>query len=126
MADPNTEDKSRELPLFLYGTLRKGESAEDTIAADVVKRAPARAHARLLDLKAPYPGAVFGPDEGWLDGEIVWLRPTTFLATLDRVDQYEDVPFLFRRIAVMAETGGRRSRRGPTPYTHASHALNLT
>ena len=25
MADPNTEDKNRELPFFLYGTLRKGE-----------------------------------------------------------------------------------------------------
>src|SRR5436190_10067386 len=86
MPDPNTEDKNRELPLFLYGTLRKGESAEGEIAADVVRRAPARARGRLLELNAPYPGAVFGADEGWLDGEIVWLKPATFVATIDRVD----------------------------------------
>ena len=123
MGDPNTDDKNRELPLFLYGTLRKGESAEDTIAADVVRRAPARAHGRLLDLKAPEPGAGFGPAEGWLDGEIVWLRPSTFLATLDRVDQYENVPFLFRRIAIEVETEGKTVEAWAYTYTHASHEI---
>jgi gamma-glutamylcyclotransferase (GGCT)/AIG2-like uncharacterized protein YtfP len=118
-----TDDNNRELPLFLYGTLRKGESAEDVIAADVARRAPARARGRLLDLKAPYPGAVFGPDEGWLDGEIVWLRPATFAAALDRVDQYENVPFLFRRIAVMVETDGQTVEAWAFTYTHASHTI---
>jgi len=118
-----TDDKNRELPLFLYGTLRKGESAEDVLAADVVRRAPARAQGRLLDLKAPYPGAVFGPDEGWLDGEIVWLKPATFQAALGRVDQYENVPFLFRRIAVTVETGGASVEAWAYTYTHASHNI---
>lgn len=123
MTDPNTDDKNRELPLFLYGTLRKGESAESEIAADVVRRAPARARGRLLALNAPYPGAVFGPDEGWLDGEIVWLKPSTFAATLDRVDVYENVPFLFRRIAVQVETEGQTVEAWAYTYTHASHAI---
>jgi len=118
-----TDDKNRELPLFLYGTLSKGESAEDVIAADVVRRAPARARARLLELNAPYPGAAFGPDEGWLDGEIVWLRSATFQAALDRVDQYENVPFLFRRIAVMVETEGQTVEAWAFTYTHASHTI---
>jgi len=123
MTNASTDDKNRELPLFLYGTLRKGESAEDVIAADVVRRAPARARARLLDLKAPYPGAVFGPDEGWLDGEIVWLRSASFAAALDRVDQYENVPFLFRRIAVTVETDGQTVEAWAFTYTHASHTI---
>lgn len=123
MGDPNTDDKNRELPLFIYGTLRKGEWAEDQIAADVVRRAPARAHGRLLDLKAPYPGAVFGPDEGWLDGEIVWLRPSTFLETLDRVDLYENVPFLFRRILIEVAVDGKMVEAWAYTYTHASHEI---
>lgn len=123
MVDPNTEDKNRELPLFLYGTLRKGESAEGEIAADVVRRAPARARGRLLDLNAPYPGAVFGPDEGLLVGEIVWIRPSAFQATLDRVDTYENVPFLFRRIAIEVETEGQKVEAWAYTYTHASHNI---
>jgi gamma-glutamylcyclotransferase (GGCT)/AIG2-like uncharacterized protein YtfP len=123
MADPNTDDANRELPLFLYGTLRKGQPAEGEISSDVVRRAPARARARLLDLKAPYPGAVFGPDEGWLEGEIVWLRPATFQKTLDRVDTYENVPFLFRRIVVEVETEGKTVEAWAYTYTHASHTI---
>lgn len=119
----DTDERDRELPLFLYGTLRKGESGEDVLAKDVVRRAPARARARLLDLKAPYPGAVFGPDEGWLDGEIVWLAPARFRAALDRVDEYENVPFLFRRIVVDVETEGRTVAAWAFSYTHGSHTI---
>ncbi len=118
-----TDDRNRELPLFLYGTLRKGESGEDVLAGDVVRRAPARARGRLLDLAAPYPGAVFGPDEGWLDGEIVWLESSRFPAALDRADEYENVPFLFRRIAVPVETEGQTVEAWAFSYTHASHTI---
>ena len=123
MADANSDDKNRELPLFLYGTLRQGESAEDQIAADVVRRAPARARARLLEIGAPYPAAFFSPDEGLLPGEIVWLKPSTYAATLDRVDQYENVPFLFRRIVVQVEVEGQTVEAWAYTYTHASHAV---
>lgn len=119
----DTDDRNRELPLFLYGTLRKGESGEDVLAADVVRRAAGRARGRLLDLKAPYPGAVFGPDEGWIDGEIVWLAPSRFQAALDRADEYENVPFLFRRITVTVETDGQSVEAWAFSYTHASHTI---
>jgi len=33
------------------------------------------------------------------------------------------VPFLFRRIAVMVETGGETVEAWAYTYTHASHAL---
>ncbi|MCC6765175.1 MAG: gamma-glutamylcyclotransferase [Deltaproteobacteria bacterium] len=123
MTDPTDDHRNRELPLFLYGSLRKGESGAHVIAADVVRRAPARTRGRLLDLKAPYPGAVFGPDEGWLAGEIVWIEPSRFRAALDHVDEYENVPFLFRRIAVTVETEGQTVEAWAFTYTHASHTI---
>jgi gamma-glutamylcyclotransferase (GGCT)/AIG2-like uncharacterized protein YtfP len=119
----DTDDRNRELPLFLYGTLRKGESGEDVLAPDVLRRAPARARGRLLDLNAPYPGAVFGADEGWIDGELVWLAPSRFLAALDRADEYENVPFLFRRIALPVESEGQSVEAWAFTYTHASHTI---
>jgi gamma-glutamylcyclotransferase (GGCT)/AIG2-like uncharacterized protein YtfP len=111
-------------PMFVYGTLRKGESAEDVIARDVLRRVPAKARARLLQINAPYPAAFFGPDEqDLLPGELVYLKAHTYDAVLDRVDEYENVPFLFRRIVVTVET-----ERGPVEawaytYTHASHTI---
>ena len=123
MADPTTDDKDRELPLFIYGTLRKGEAAEDVIAADVVRRAPARARARRLEIDAPYPAAFFAPEEGLLPGEIVWLKPSAYAAALDRIDQYENVPFLFRRIVVSVEVEGKDVEAWAYTYTHASHAV---
>jgi gamma-glutamylcyclotransferase (GGCT)/AIG2-like uncharacterized protein YtfP len=53
----------------------------------------------------------------------VWLRPSTFLATLDRVDQYENVPFLFRRIAIEVEVEGKMIEAWAYTYTHASHEI---
>jgi len=112
-----------ELPLFVYGTLREGESAADLLAADVARRVPARAHGRLLELGAPYPAAVFQPDAGALAGELLWLKPGTYAAVLDRVDEYENVPFLFRRIKVSVEAEGREVEAWAYSYTHASHTI---
>ena len=123
MTDSNTIDRNRELPLFIYGTLRKGESAENEIAADVLRRAPARARARLLEINAPYPAAVFGDDEGLLPGEIVWFKPEKFVEAIDRVDVYENAPFLFRRILVTVETEGQQVEAWAYTYTHASHTI---
>jgi gamma-glutamylcyclotransferase (GGCT)/AIG2-like uncharacterized protein YtfP len=123
MVDSNTIDRNRELPLFIYGTLKQGESGEDVIKADVLRRAPAQAHARLLEINAPYPAAFFGPDEGLLPGEIVWFKPGKFVPAIDRVDEYENAPFLFRRILVTVETEGQQVEAWAYTYTHASHTI---
>lgn len=116
--------EAARLPLFVYGTLRKGESAEDVLARDVLRRVPARAHGRLLDIGAPYPAATFGPDEtGWVDGELLFLRPAGYEAALDRVDAYENVPFLFRRLTVKVEAEGQEIEAWAYTYTHASHTI---
>ena len=114
------------LPVFLYGTLRQGESAEDVIAPDVWKRVPAVARGRLLTIDAPYPAAVFGePDAPALPGELVWLRKERFAAAIERVDDYENVPFLFRRVKVEVEAEGTTVTAFAYTYTHASHAIKI-
>ncbi len=124
MSESQTDTSER--PIFVYGTLRQGESAEDVIAADVQRRVPARAHARRLEIGAPYPAAVFSAEEeGWIDGELVFLKPHAYQAALDRIDQYENVPFLFRRVAVSVEAEGRMVDAWAYTYTHASHAIRL-
>lgn len=111
-------------PIFVYGTLRRGESAEDLIARDVGRRVPAQARARLLEINAPYPAASFGPGEqGLLAGELIYLRAHAYEAVLDRVDEYENVPFLFRRIVVTVETEGGPVEAWAYTYTHASHTI---
>ena len=85
------------LPLFVYGTLRSGERAAHMLDADVVRRAPARVNGCLVDT-----------GEGVIQGELVWVRAATYASTLERLDAYEGAPTLFRRIMVVAETGGER------------------
>ena len=113
------------LPLFVYGTLRSGERAAPMLDADVVRRAPARVSGRLVDTGQVYPGAVFEHTYGVVagetypgavfesaqdvvEGELVWLRPATYAAALERLDAYEGAPTLFQRVMVVAETGGER------------------
>ena len=114
----------RQLPIFAYGTLRRGESAEDLLARDVARRAPARARGRLLAIGAPYPAAVFSPEATeHVEGELMWLRPGSYEAALDRADDYENVPFLFRRITVTVESEGAAVEAWAYTYTHASHEI---
>jgi gamma-glutamylcyclotransferase (GGCT)/AIG2-like uncharacterized protein YtfP len=111
-------------PIFVYGTLRQGESAEDVIARDVLRRVPARARARKLEINAPYPAAFFGPDEQeMVAGELVYVKPSAYAAVLDRVDEYENVPFLFRRVPVTVEAEGGTVEAWAYTYTHASHTI---
>ncbi len=114
----------RQLPLFVYGTLRRGESAEELVARDVTRRAPARAKGRMLAIGAPYPAAVFSGDATeHVEGELLWLTPGAYGAVIDRVDEYENVPFLFRRIAITVEAEGVAVEAWAYTYTHASHEI---
>lgn len=113
-----------QLPVFAYGTLRRGESAEDIVARDVTRRAPARTKGRLLAIGAPYPAAVFLADGGeHVEGELMWLAPAAYDAALDRIDDYENVPFLFRRVTITVESDGVEVKAWAYTYTHASHEI---
>ena len=58
-----------------------------------------------------------------IDGELVWLKPRQYSAALDRIDQFENVPFLFRRIVVSVEAEGNVLEAWAYTYTHASHTI---
>jgi gamma-glutamylcyclotransferase (GGCT)/AIG2-like uncharacterized protein YtfP len=91
------------LPLFVYGSLRSGDRAADLVDAHVVGREPAVARGRKVDTRAWYPGVVFDADEE-VRGELVWLERSAFEDVLERLDVYEGVPALFRRVRVLAIT----------------------
>lgn len=92
------------LPLFVYGTLLSGGSAEGMLEAFVVKRAPASASGRFVDTGAPYPGAVFGGVIERIDGELLLVEPSRFAMLIENLDAYEGVPSLFRRIRITVST----------------------
>ncbi|MFN8499308.1 MAG: gamma-glutamylcyclotransferase family protein [Anaerolineae bacterium] len=75
------------LPLFVYGTLRPGESAFRRIALFVKDIARAvLAGADLYDLGA-YPMAL--PGDGVVVGELLTLHAETYVYALHRLDHYE-------------------------------------
>lgn len=74
-------------PLFVYGTLMRGEPAYPLVAAYVLAVAPARlAGVNLYSLGA-YPLAVAG--RGHITGELFWLRPDQYDEALRHLDAYE-------------------------------------
>jgi gamma-glutamylcyclotransferase (GGCT)/AIG2-like uncharacterized protein YtfP len=72
------------LPVFVYGTLRRGEPAEYHLQAGLGVE-EARTRGRLLHL-GDYPGLVAGP--GWVSGELHRFERLDEL--LPRLDDYED------------------------------------
>ncbi len=73
---------SQTRPLFVYGTLLRGECRDALVRGAVVR--PARARGRLLDLGS-YPGLMRG--DGWVQGELVELGDVD--RTFARLDEVE-------------------------------------
>lgn len=94
------------LPLFVYGSLRRGDRAAGLVDADIITHEPAIARGRKVDTGAWYPGVVFD-SRGEVRGELLWLDQNAFPEVLERLDAYEGVPSLFRRVrvSVAAESG---------------------
>ena len=92
------------LPFFFYGTLRRGERAEMLVLGAISRRVPARARGRLVDTGEQYPGVAFQEDAGDIEGELVWLDPSSYEEVVAQLDIYEGAPHLFRRrkISVLA------------------------
>lgn len=88
---------NEQLPLFVYGTLLRGESRHDlvAVAAEEIQEA-VMPGARLHDLGA-FP--MLSPGLGRVQGELIWLRPETYALTLATLDQVEGVDSgLFQRV----------------------------
>lgn len=99
------EDVDTYLPLFVYGTLREGESASDLIEETVVRRAAAHAVGRREEVGAHYPTVTFTVAGEEIPGELLWLDRDRFARTIAKLDAYEGVPNLFRRVRIQARAG---------------------
>jgi len=95
--------------LFVYGTMRQGQTARSLIANQIARCEGARAVGAIYGFPMGYPGFVEG--EGQTIGEVLWL--TELPATFALLDAYEGADFARVILQVTLDTE-RRSGRGST------------
>jgi gamma-glutamylcyclotransferase (GGCT)/AIG2-like uncharacterized protein YtfP len=105
--------ETKHLPVFVYGTLRRGQNNYSILQGHTIHEEEARLHsAQLYDLGF-FPMAVEG--EGVVSGELMHLRPGTYQEVLASLDMLEGVnreapdTGFYRRVVrtVQAETEQR-------------------
>lgn len=77
--------------LFVYGTLRRGQTARSLVANSIKKCAPAHTSGQLYAFPMGYPGYSEGDGTKQVVGELVWL--TDLAATFGLLDAYEGEDF---------------------------------
>ncbi len=77
--------------LFVYGTMRAGQTARSLVANSIVKRAPAWTTGKIYAFPMGYPGYTEGDGTGRVIGEVLWL--SELLATFGLLDAYEGEDF---------------------------------
>lgn len=75
--------------LFVYGTLRTGQTARTLLASAVARSVPAAARGEIYAFPMGYPG--FCEGAGTVIGDVVWL--TDLAATFALLDAYEGDEF---------------------------------
>jgi gamma-glutamylcyclotransferase (GGCT)/AIG2-like uncharacterized protein YtfP len=82
----------QELPLFVFGTLRRGESNYHFLAGRYDRCLAAMLHDFKRTMTAHgFPGVVPSPGEN-VTGELFFIRPAIFQETLRQCDILEDLP----------------------------------
>jgi len=77
--------------LFVYGTLRQGQTARSLIANQIKRCVPAHTAGSLYAFPMGYPGYTEGDGTGSVIGEVIWL--TELAATFGLLDAYEGQDF---------------------------------
>ena len=77
--------------LFVYGTLRSGQTARSLIANHVVRSEPARSRGKIFAFPMGYPGMI-EDEAAWVVGELVGL--TELAAAFALLDAYEGPDFI--------------------------------
>ncbi len=90
--------------LFVYGTLRRGQTARSLVANQITKTVKAWTGGSIYAFPMGYPGFVEGDGTGRVEGEVVWL--TELAATFGLLDAYEGTDFarVIRKVN-LEETG---------------------
>lgn len=77
--------------LFVYGTMRKGQTARSLIANQITKTEKAWTSGSIYAFPMGYPGYNEGDGTGKVVGEVLWL--TELPATFGLLDAYESADF---------------------------------
>jgi gamma-glutamylcyclotransferase (GGCT)/AIG2-like uncharacterized protein YtfP len=97
-------DQAEYLPLFVYGTLLE-RPVRDAVLGQSVLRAERAAARGRWEKTASYPAVSFRDPVSDISGELVWLIPERFEISLQRANQYEGAPRLYRRVRIRARAG---------------------
>ena len=77
--------------LFVYGTMRQGQTARSLVANSIKKSAKAFTSGHIYAFPMGYPGYTEGDGKGRVVGEVVWL--SDLAATFGLLDAYEGEDF---------------------------------
>jgi gamma-glutamylcyclotransferase (GGCT)/AIG2-like uncharacterized protein YtfP len=88
--------------LFVYGTLRTGQTARPVIAPHVARSEAATIRGKIYAFPMGYPGLVEG--DGSVQGELMWLEDLA--AALALLDAYEGADFIRVLKPVTRVSGG--------------------
>jgi gamma-glutamylcyclotransferase (GGCT)/AIG2-like uncharacterized protein YtfP len=89
--------------LFVYGTLRKGQTARSLVANQVTRSAKAHTSGAIYAFPMGYPGFSEGDGKGQVVGEVIWL--SELAATFGLLDAYEGADFARVIRQITLETG---------------------
>ena len=89
--------------LFVYGTMRHGQTARSLLANSIKKSVPAWTSGQIYAFPMGYPGYSEADGKGRVVGEIVWL--TDLAATFGLLDAYEGEDFARVIKQVTTESG---------------------
>lgn len=100
--------------LFVYGTLRVGQTARSLVANAITRSVPASATGQIYAFPMGYPGFVDAPT-GHVHGEIIWL--SDLAGTFGLLDAYEGEDFvrIIKQVTLAEPSGPSRqtTRSGP-------------
>jgi gamma-glutamylcyclotransferase (GGCT)/AIG2-like uncharacterized protein YtfP len=94
------------LPLFVYGTLRRGQCNHHHLAGKFETMLPAR----LRDFGRSHPLMIVRRSGGVVEGELYFLKPENSARTMAACDRLEGIPVggmcgpFYRRACVAVET----------------------
>jgi gamma-glutamylcyclotransferase (GGCT)/AIG2-like uncharacterized protein YtfP len=89
--------------LFVYGTMRLGQTARSLVANQITRCVKASTSGSIYAFPMGYPGFTEGDGTGKVHGEVIWL--TELPATFGLLDAYEGQDFARVIKQVKLETG---------------------